>query len=88
MIDKDALSYDPLSVEMTRSGYPSIFPCRSGFPKLDIDQLEWSINHGWWFTGPVKTLKITDIKKEKLSKADIDLLKRLAKKGDFILKID
>ena len=88
LIDRDALSNDPLTVEMTRRGYPPIFPCRKGLPKLDINQIEWARNNGnWWFTGPIKALKVTDVKMEKLFQADVDLLKRLAKKAEFDLNI-
>jgi len=88
LIDRGTLSNDPLTVEMTRRGYPPIFPCKKGFIKLDINQIEWARNNGnWWFMGPIKTLEVTDVKMENLFQADIELLKRLAKKAEFNLNI-
>ena len=89
LLDREALSDDPGTVEMTREGYKSIFPCRSyGGPKLDITQLDLAMKEGkWWFLGPIKQLKVSDVKKSKLSQADMLTFKRLAVHGNFELSI-
>ena len=88
LLDKEALSKDPSTVEMKREGYPSVYPCRGGGLKLDISQIDWALKEGkWWFMGPIKQLKISEVKKEKLSQADITSLRRIAKEANFDLSI-
>lgn len=88
LLDKEVLSDNPSTVEMTRENYPSVYPCRRGFPKLDIDQIIWAEKEGkWWFIGPIKQLRITQAKKQKLSQADITLLKRIAERAEFSLSL-
>jgi len=88
LLDKEALSKDPSTVEMKREGYPSVYPCRGGGLKLDISQIDWALKEGkWWFMGPIKQLKISKVKKEKLSQADITLLRRITKEANFDLSI-
>ena len=88
LLDKESLSNDPLTVEFKRKGYPSVFPCRRGGEKLDIGQVEWALKENkWWFIGSINHLKISKIKKEKLSQDDIKLLKRIAKDIDFNLSL-
>ena len=89
LLEREALSDNPRTVEMTREGYTSIFPCGSfGGPKLDLSQLEWALKEGkWWFLGPIKQLKVSDVKKSKLSHADLLTFKRLAIYGNFELVI-
>ena len=89
LLDKEVLSDDPSTVEMTREGDPSVFPCRRGDPRLDTSQINWALEKGkWWFAGPIKQLKITKAKKAKLPRADIKLLERIAEKAKFNLSID
>jgi len=79
LLHREALSTDPRNVELEREGYKSIFPCGRGWPGLDISQLDWAIKEGsWWFNGPIKRLKISKVKKAKLSHADLLTFKRLA----------
>lgn len=88
VLDKEALPNDPATIEMKREGYPSIYPCRSGGLKLDISQIDWALKEGkWWFLGPIKQLKVSEVKKEKLSQADITSLKRIAKEAKFDLSL-
>ena len=88
LLDREALSADPGTVEMKREGYKSIFPCRRGWPKLDLSQLDLAMKEGkWWFLGPIKQLKVSDVKKSKLSQADMLTFKRLAVHGNFELSI-
>ena len=86
LINKEALSSDPATVEMKREGYPSIYPCRHGGQKLDISQIDWALKEGkWWFTGPIKQLRISEIKQENLSQADFTLLVKIAKEAKLDL---
>ena len=88
LLDKEALSKDPSTVEMKREGSPSVYPCRRGGLKLDISQIDWALKEGkWWFLEPIKQLKISEVKKEKLSQADITLLSRIAKEANFDLSM-
>jgi len=88
LLHREALSTDPRTVEMEREGYTSIFPCGRGWPGLDISQLDWAIKEGsWWFNGPIKRLKISKVKKAKLSQANISLFKRMAVHANFELSI-
>lgn len=89
LLDKEVLSNDASTVEMTRNGYPSVYPCRWG-ANLDISQIEWALKNGsWWFIGPIRQLKIRVAKgkRKKISQSDIDLLKHAAKKAKFSLSI-
>ena len=88
LLDKEALSIDPLTVEMKREGYPSVYPCSRRGPKLDMSQVNWALKAGkWWFIGPIKQLKISEAKKEKLSQADITVFVKMAKEANFKLSI-
>ena len=56
--DIDGLSDDPAYVEITREGYPSVFPCRKPKEngKLDLEQIDWAKENGkWWFIGPIES---------------------------------
>jgi len=88
--EKAALSDDPLTVEMTREDYPSVYPCRR--PKIESKQLDLTQLiearkkiGTWWFIGPIKELVISKLKKDKLDKADLRLLDRLANQAEFKL---
>lgn len=88
LLEKEALSTDPLTVEMKRKGYKSVFPCGRGYPKLNLNQLDWALKEGkWWFNGPIKQLKISKVQKTNLSKADISLFKTMAVNGNFELSM-
>ena len=86
--EKMALSDDPSTVEMTREGYPSVYPCRrpkDESKKLDLSQ--FNEIGTWWFIGPINELIISKLKKGKIDKADINLLKKLAYQAEFSLEL-
>lgn len=88
LMDKNALSEDPLNVEMTREGYKPVNPCSRGVDKLDLRQLEEAKKEGkWWFIGPIKSLRITNVRRSRLSQADVDLLKRITEEAKISLSL-
>ena len=88
LLDKEALSNDPSTVEMKREGYPSVYPCRGGGLKLNFSQIDWALKKGkWWFLGSIKQLKISEVKRKKLSQADITFLRRIAQEAKFDLSM-
>ena len=90
--DIDGLSDDPTYVEMTREGYPSVFPCRKPKEngKLDLEQIDWAKENGkWWFIGPIETLKVGVPSRKKWARfgADKRILQHIAKNAGFMLEL-
>jgi len=95
LLEKQVLSNDPLTVELSREGNPPVFPCgrivqAKAYTQnaLNMDQINWALKEGkWWFIGPIQRLKITKVKRKNLTESDIESLKLIANKEEFSFSI-
>lgn len=85
LLDKNALSRDPSTVNLAREGQPPIYPTRmpaSLLEKLDISLIEEAREKGrWWFEGEVVELWISRARWENIDDKDLRLLRFVARQA-------